>query len=776
MKYSFKNLKLHTKLLIYIITTSSIIFTVAISIIAINFNSVMVTESEKSADSYSKQYANQMQAKLNESFGIVKGMFFSVQANSFDSIDHRAEYAKTILCAVEKYPEFSGCFVSLEIAAYGKNWDKTYGRFKYSATKIGTKIDLKFDSINITGDIPNSGYFKCKTENKNYLKDPYFDSYTGNVQDRILMTSLGCVLQKEGRFAGLVEADIPLDWFQQVVSDIKPYKNSYAFLLANNGTFIAHPNKDYLGKSITETNPDYVDKFGIIEKTQAGETFSFITKDSATNQTCYVSVTPINIGDTATPWSLVIVVPTNIIKENAYKNLWLLLLISILGLGLLSITVWIIAKRITKPIINTTNILKQIAKGEILELEKLTINSNDEIDQMGMSLNTLIDGLNNTANFANEIGKGNLTIKFEANSEKDALGNALLNMQQSLIHVKEEADIRKIEEEKRNWSTHGLATFGEILRKNNDDINELAYDIIKNLVLYIKANQGGLFIINDDNKQHTFLELSSCFAYDRRKFLQKTVEIGEGLIGACYLEKKTIFLTKIPNDYIRITSGLGDDNPKSLLIVPLLLNNEIFGVIELASFEVFEKFEIEFVEKVGESIASTIASTKINARTLFLLHQSQEQAEEMKAQEEEMRQNLEELHATQEEMARKEMDMRNFYDAIDKTYNKVEFSVEGYILDANQKYLDLMGYSFEELQGKNIRSFVSAEFLADFEARWESIVGGETAQTINKSKAKDGSIITLFISYIPIKDKEGELMKILSISYDLSIFKDLNIK
>jgi len=775
MKFSFKNLKLHTKLLIYIITTSFIVFVVVISIIAINFNSLIVTESEKSADSYSKQYANQIQAKLNESYGIVKGMYFAVQANSFDTIDHRSQYAKTLLYAVEKHSEFSGCFASLEIAAYGKNWNKTYGRFKYSAIRIGTNIDLKFDSLNINGDIPKSGYFICKQENKNYLKNPYFDSYTGNEQDKILMTSMGCVLQKGGKFAGLVEADIPLDWFQHVVSDIKPYENSYAFMLANNGSFIAHPNKEYLGKFISETNPDYVDRFNIIEKTQNGELFSFITNDSITHQTFYVTVTPIIVGDISTPWSLAIVVPTNVIKEKAYNNLWLLLLISFLGLSLLSITVWIIAKKIAKPIIRTTKILNKIAKGEILDLEKIAVNSNDEIDQMGMSLNTLIDGLNSTANFANEIGKGNLKIKFDALSDKDALGNALLNMQQSLIKVKEDSDLRKNEEEKRNWATHGLAKFGDILRKNTDNINELSYDIIKNLVLYIKANQGGLFIVNDDNSQESYLELIACFAYDRRKFLQKRVEVGEGLIGACYLEKKTIFLTKIPNDYIRITSGLGDENPKSLLIVPLVLNGELFGVIELASFEVFQKFEIEFVEKVGESIASSIASTKINARTLYLLHQSQEQAEEMKAQEEEMRQNLEELHATQEEMARKEMDMKDFYDAIDKTYNKVEFSPEGNIIAANKKYLELMGYTFEELNGKNIRSFVSDDFLGQFESRWNGICAGQTSQTAIKSKTKDGREITLFISYIPIKDKDGELMKILSISYDLSIFKDLKL-
>ncbi len=562
MNFSYKNFKLHTKLLIFIITATTIIFVTAIAIIAFNYNKIIVNESKKSADSFSKQYSNLIQARLNESFGIVKGMGYSVQANSFDSIDNRPLFAKTIYLAVEKHPDFSGCFASLEIEAYGKNWNKTYGRFKYSATRIGSKIDLKFDSLNLNGDIPNSGYYICKQENKNYIKDPYFDTYTGNEADKILMTSLGCVIQKGGKFAGIVEADIPLDWFQQLVIGITPYENSYAFILANNGTFAAHPNAENLGKFISEIHPDYVDKFGVIEKAKNGEDFSFITNDSITGQTNYVTFSSIKVGDTTTPWSLALVVPTNIIKENAQNKLWLLLLISFLGLLILSITIWLIAKRITSPIVRTTKKLKQIAKGEILELEKLEITSNDEIDQMGMSLNTLIDSLNNTANFANEIGKGNLKIKFEANSEKDALGNALLNMQQSLIQLREEEDKRKIEDEKRNWATQGLAKFGDILRLNNNDINELTYDIIKNLVNYLHANQGGIFIINDDNKQDSFLELSACFAYDRRKFLQKKVQIGEGLVGACFLEKKTKFLTKIPNDYIRITSGLGDDNPR----------------------------------------------------------------------------------------------------------------------------------------------------------------------------------------------------------------------
>src|SRR5690606_2941256 len=130
------------------------------------------------------------------------------------------------------------------------------------------------------------------------------------------------------------------------------------------------------------------------------------------------------------------------------------------------------------------------------------------------------------------------------------------------------------------------------------------------------------------------------------------VEIGEGLVGQVTLEKMTMYMTDIPEDFVKITSGLGEALPRNLLIVPLKIEDQIYGVVELASFRILEDYKIEFVEKLAESIASTIADVKSNERTQFLLRDHQAQAEEMRAQEEEMRQNLEELTSTQEGMER----------------------------------------------------------------------------------------------------------------------------
>ena len=126
------------------------------------------------------------------------------------------------------------------------------------------------------------------------------------------------------------------------------------------------------------------------------------------------------------------------------------------------------------------------------------------------------------------------------------------------------------------------------------------------------------------------------------------------MIGQCLQEGESIYLTDIPADYISISSGLGEASPNCLAIVPLKSDGCVQGVIEIASFRSFTPHEMEFLNKAAENLASAIARVKISERTHALLADSQQQTEEMRAQEEEMRQNMEELTATQEEMNRKE--------------------------------------------------------------------------------------------------------------------------
>ncbi|OFX89177.1 MAG: hypothetical protein A2W99_01720 [Bacteroidetes bacterium GWF2_33_16] len=314
-----------------------------------------------------------------------------------------------------------------------------------------------------------------------------------------------------------------------------------------------------------------------------------------------------------------------------------------------------LGNKIIRPVKYFREHLISMAKG-VLPKQKVK-ETQDEIGDMAAALNELIRGLKETTEFALEIGKGNFEFQFVPLSDEDDLGNGLLTMRTNLKHASEEEERRQKEDAQRNWSSHGIAKFSEILRQNNDNVEKLTYDVMSNLVKYCEANQGGLFLINDDDQRRKYVELVASYAYNRKKFLDKQIEMGVGLVGRSIQEGETIYMTEIPDNYITITSGLGDDNPKSLLIVPLKVNDTVYGVIEMASFKEFEKYQIEFVEKIGENIAATLSSVKINIRTAQLLETTRQQAEEMKAQEEEMRQNMEELQATQEESARRESEL-----------------------------------------------------------------------------------------------------------------------
>jgi len=298
---------------------------------------------------------------------------------------------------------------------------------------------------------------------------------------------------------------------------------------------------------------------------------------------------------------------------------------------------------ITRPIAGLSDLITMLSKGKFVSVTLKK--GSDEIGRMAEAIENMLLGLKAKAEFADNIGKGNYDSNFQLLSDEDAMGGALIQMRDNL---KRAAD----EDRKRSWSTEGLARFADILRSRTNDLTELSDNIISNLVKYMGANQGALFLVNDENQQDVFIELVACYAYDRKKVLNKRIQIGEGVTGQCIQERDTIYMSDIPGNYLKITSGLGESLPRHLLVVPLRLDEQIFGAVELASFAAIEPHHIEFVEKLGESIASTISSVKVNSRTRKLLEETQFQAEQMRAQEEEMRQNMEELSATQEEMHR----------------------------------------------------------------------------------------------------------------------------
>jgi len=468
--------------------------------------------------------------------------------------------------------------------------------------------------------------------------------------------------------------------------------------------------------------------------------------------------------------------PVNINEatQDIRGNRSIMILLVLLGSIAIVLIINITLKPTLDSIAKVNRSVSLMAKGETPET--IAHHSDDEVGMIIQSLNRLIEGLTKTAAFASDIGQNTLSSEFTPLGPKDKLGNALLDMRKNLKKALDEEQKRKHEDEQRNWVNSGLAKFADILRQNNNNLQALADNVTQNLLDYLNANQGGLFILNEDDEDKPQLELLSAFAYNRKKFRQKTILIGEGLVGNCALEKHTVHLKEIPENYLDITSGLGEAPPRSLLIVPLKLEDKVFGVLELASFNNFSPYEIEFIEKIGESIASTLSAVKNSIRTTQLLEQSQQQREEMAAQEEEMRQNMEEMQATQEEMSRKTIEMEGMTSAINQSLLFAELADDGSFLNINTNILDLLDYSRSEIEERPLHSIIHPYDANSFTNSWRGIITGETFKGTLRWVNRNNDELYVLCSITPAFDESGEIFKIFLLGQDITSSKQIEIK
>lgn len=378
--------------------------------------------------------------------------------------------------------------------------------------------------------------------------------------------------------------------------------------------------------------------------------------------------------------------------------------------------------------------------------------------------------------FAERLNQGELDAPADFDRDSE-LGKSILQLRDYLVKSRQEEKVRAEEEKQRSWFADGMAKFADILRLNNDNLEKLSYDIVSNLVKYLNANQGGFFLLEKSDPSDIHFTQTAAFAYDRKRLVRKRVEWGDGLIGACAYEKEPIFMTDIPDSYVSITSGLGGTNPHCLLVVPLVVEGDVQGVMEIASFSVLKDFERRFVEELSKAIALTIKGAKVNSHTAQLLEQSQYQAEQLKEQEEEMRHTIEMLHATQEESARKGVELSNFTESVNNTMVRAEYDISGKLLFANARFLAKMGYShINEIQGKHISSFINKKDSRWFVKIWDELTkGGNHFEGDMKHVTKQGTDFWSMATYTCVRDQDGAVHKILFMGIDITELKKMSL-
>ncbi len=485
--------------------------------------------------------------------------------------------------------------------------------------------------------------------------------------------------------------------------------------------------------------------------------------------------------------------------EDATKSLRIWILIFIIVLALIGFNM---SHQMISAISSVKGIINKISRGILPEVSRA--GRNDEIGDMIDSLQVLITNLKETSQFAIKIGEGDFTTEFKPKSKHDVLANSLLVMRDNLIKAEKDAEQRKNENAQRNWASQGLAEFNELLRNVGDDMQILSNKVIEKLVRYLDANMGGIYIVDDSDKDDIHLDLTAFYAYDRLKYAKQRIEIGENLIGQCFRENETVYLTDLPKGYVHISSGLGEADPTCLVIVPLKVNAETFGIVELASFRVIEKYQVEFIEKIGETIAATIANVKINMNTAKLLEESSEKSERLAQQEAEVHKNIENLKAQIEnlqEINKNELvkyqklhdDYENQAETSQSTIQKLtekaeqsrqalrkmefmlnnsagyyELDAQGYFVTANNRFLGGIEMLIGDIEAKDIRSFlVEKEEVDKFNTIIEHLSQGLVHAQINHYKF-NGKEFYLNEIYTPTRDEQNVLKSVMVISKNIT--------
>src|SRR5690606_23915285 len=244
------------------------------------------------------------------------------------------------------------------------------------------------------------------------------------------------------------------------------------------------------------------------------------------------------------------------------------------------------------------------------------------------------------------IGKNIFDTPFELRGNHDELGTAILEMRDSLQTL-------SINNENEIWIQTGLSTINNALMSDKP-LNQLCSSVLSKMISYLNADIGTLYLMN----RSEFLELQCTHATVNKEQIPKMLALGETRLGEAATGKKPVFLSHIPEEYLSISSSIGKAQPAHLLLLPLVQNNELEGVMEIASFSPFHTISERFVTQVSENIATTLNSIKSRLRLQELLEEVQAQSEELHLKHTELENLNTELEAQTQKLQASEEELK----------------------------------------------------------------------------------------------------------------------
>jgi len=734
-----------------------IIYSCVMAFVLTRFKQELHHDAEQLTQSYLQQNANEVRMIFNQDFGIARTLASTLgNTPDFDHQDRLYLTAQALTGAIRQDKRYLSTWLTIELSAIDDTWSLPYGRARYTHYFEGPPVT---DSANLTGDITGSLYHQLKTSKKELMAEPYLLSSTSVEADERLNklgTSICAPLIRDGKFIGSAGMDIELNVFDFIIT-IKPFPDASTFLVSHSGILVAHENSSLIGKSVSHLFEN--DSTHVLQRVESGKALNQVVTPVGGEESLLVIV-PVPIARTGSPWAIATMVPVKTLNAGVNKILWQTLGLSLIGLLILMAAVLYIANHLSRPIQLVKSRLQQLADGNI-EVEKYVHGSNDEVGAMITSLDQLTQSLDAKVKFASNIGSGKLDSDFEAISQHDKLGNALLTMRGNLKQIKADDDIR-------TWTSEGLARMNEVLNQHAGRSDDFYLIVLKNLLACVSAKIGAFYLVDDEDGEKS-ISMVAAYAYERKKFLEKKINWGDSLIGQCILEGDMMYLKEIPQHYLHITSGLGEANPSVLLIVALRTETDVLGAIELATFHELKPHEIDFVKRVCSVIAVSVQSLRVTQRTRKLLDKAQANEQQMREAEEEMRQNLEEMQATQEQMIRAQAELQDNQLKLNYFINGTGDSIV--MFDTHYKIVLINDVLKKRYQGTEYEMRVGDTILEKlgttrdyWKSKYDQVINGEKLEFSIKSQLKTETTIRHYVMS-PVMDG-GKVKYVLVRTYD----------
>lgn len=394
-------------------------------------------------------------------------------------------------------------------------------------------------------------------------------------------------------------------------------------------------------------------------------------------------------------------------SEEEYGTARLILISSII---IVVLSGSIIAVSITRGIVKRAQRIsdkaRHIASGGFFEKGEIEIE--DELFPVSQSLREISMSFENITDQAQRVTHGDLEASIELRSRDDQLGLTLQKMTDSLREAKDRT-------ERQDWLKSGQNALNQIMRGDQEPA-DLGRNVVTFLAKYTGAQIAALYVSGEGNGG---LSLLGSYAGYGDIEPRKSIKMGEGLAGQAALERETVCVKDIPEDYVRINSATGESLPRHILVSPLLLGNNIKGVVELGSFSEFLEMHREFLSLTMESIAIAVNSAQVRIRMRTLLEDTQLQAERLRAQEEELRQINEELHeqtvelkASEEKLKEQQSELEVINQELEEKTDKLE-SQKAEVTNKNTELENARREIEQKAQELEIKSRYKSEFLAN---------------------------------------------------------------